>query len=85
MIILSVYHIYRLITDYGSWKIDVATFFMMVVCKYSSFAYAYEDGGKSDEVLTVDQKLNKLVGLPSFWQYISYIQFLPTAALGPTL
>lgn len=54
----------------------------MVVCKYSSFAYAYEDGAKSDEVLTADQKLNKLVSLPSFWQYISYIQFLPTAALG---
>jgi hypothetical protein len=40
MLVLSTMHIYRLITDYGSWKVDVTTILMMVVCKYSSFAYA---------------------------------------------
>jgi hypothetical protein len=44
MSFLSLYHIYRMVTDYGSWRIDVATVFMVFVCKYSSFAFAYQDG-----------------------------------------
>lgn len=48
MILLSAYHIYRLIVDYGSWTLDVSTILMGNVGKYSYFAYAYEDGGKTD-------------------------------------
>mgnify|MGYP000961876804 FL=1 len=44
IIILSTLQIYRLITDYGSWTVDVTTVLMMLVCKYSAFAYACEDG-----------------------------------------
>ena len=47
IIALSIYHIYRLIVDYGSWILDISTILMSMVCKYSLFAYAYEDGGKS--------------------------------------
>jgi hypothetical protein len=61
MSFLSLYHTYRLITDYGSWKIDVATVFMIFVCKYSSFAYAYQDGMMSDSALSAEQRLNKIV------------------------
>lgn len=43
---LSVYHIYRLIVDYGSWTLDISTILMSMVCKYSLFAYAYQDGAK---------------------------------------
>lgn len=83
--VLSIYHVYRMVFDYGLWKIDVATVFMMFVCKYSSFAYAYQDGATPEDRLLKDQKLNKISSLPSFYEYFSYIQFLPTAALGPTL
>ncbi len=41
---LSVYHIYRMIVDYGNWTLDVSTILMPMVCKYSLFAYAYQDG-----------------------------------------
>ncbi len=41
IIALSIYHIYRLIVDYGSWTLDVSTILMSMVCKYSLFAYAY--------------------------------------------
>jgi hypothetical protein len=38
---LSIYHIYRVIDDYGSWVLDISTILMSMVCKYSLFAYAY--------------------------------------------
>ena len=38
---LFVYHIYRMVVDYGGWKLDVSTILMMMVCKYSMIAYAY--------------------------------------------
>lgn len=43
---LSIYHIYRVIVDYGSWTLDISTILMSMVCKYSLFAYSYEDGGQ---------------------------------------
>lgn len=52
IVLLSTLHIYRLITDYGSWNIDVTTVFMMTICKYSSFAYACEDGLKDPKTLS---------------------------------
>lgn len=41
MVALSIYHIQRLITDYGSWILDISTILMSMVCKYSLFAYSY--------------------------------------------
>lgn len=41
---LSGYHIYRMIDAYGSWILDISTILMTMVCKYSLFAYAYQDG-----------------------------------------
>lgn len=46
LLILSIYHIYRLVVDYGSWTLDVSTILMGNVCKYSLFAYSYQDGGQ---------------------------------------
>lgn len=55
IVALSVYHINRLIVDYGSWVLDISTILMSMVCKYSLFAYSYEDGGKDKEKLTPHQ------------------------------
>lgn len=41
IVALSIYHIYRLVVDYGSWILDVSTILMSMVCKYSLFAYSY--------------------------------------------
>jgi lysophospholipid acyltransferase len=84
MIVLSVFHIHRQITDYGGWRIDSTTVFMMLICKYSSFAYAYEDGMEGKK-LSKEQDEFKLTKLPSFFEYICYIQFLPTSIMGPSL
>lgn len=56
MVLLSVYHIYRLITDYGSWTLDVSTILMGNVCKYSLFAYSYQDGAEEDAKLKTDDQ-----------------------------
>lgn len=53
LVLLSIYHIYRMIVDYGGWKMDISTIMMSNVNKYSLFAYAYQDGN------TDLNKLNK--------------------------
>jgi len=45
IITISMYHMYRMAVDYGSWTLDISTILMPMVCKYSLFAYAYQDGG----------------------------------------
>ncbi len=45
---LSFIHIYRMLIDWGGWNLDVSTIYMMSVCKFSSIAFNYEDGGKED-------------------------------------
>ena len=42
--LLSIYHVYRMVVDYGGWKMDISTIMMSNVNKYSLFAYAYQDG-----------------------------------------
>ena len=49
---LFISHVYRMITDYGSWVLDITTIMMTMVCKYSMFAYAYQDGGMPIDKLT---------------------------------
>lgn len=44
ILLLSIYHIYRLIVDYGGWTMDLSTIMMCNVCKYSFFAYSVQDG-----------------------------------------
>ncbi len=46
IVFLSIYHIQRMVADYGSWVLDITTILMSSVCKYSLFAYSYDDGGK---------------------------------------
>ena len=48
---MSYIHIYRMIVDYGGWKMDVSGIYMMTIVKFSSMAFSYEDGGKEDSSL----------------------------------
>lgn len=45
MTFLYGYHIYRMVTDYGSWVLDISTILMTIVPRYSLIAYDYQDGG----------------------------------------
>lgn len=49
MFIVSLYHVYVMIVDYGRWQIDISTILMMGVCKYSLFAFSYQDGQDSSK------------------------------------
>ena len=57
----------------------------MAVCKWTSFAWCYADGGKEESALTKDQKLRSLKTLPSFLEYFSFISFFGNAVCGPNL
>lgn len=82
MIALSIYHVYRLIYSYGSTDIELSFILMLYVSKYSLFAFAYQDGGLSDDKLKHSyQREEKIVQLPSFIDYLGYLQFVPTCIL----
>lgn len=88
VLLLSMFHIYRLIVDYGGWAIDISTVMMVMVCKFSLFAYQCQDGTNTGEKLdkmTEEQKTQRLVNIPSFYDYVCYLQFLPSSVMGPSL
>ena len=45
---LSGLHVFRMLNRV-SYKIEIDTIYMMSICKFSSLAFAYEDGGKKDK------------------------------------
>lgn len=55
LIILSAFHIYRMVVDYGGWKMDLSTILMTIICKYSMLAYAVEDGANENRKLSPEQ------------------------------
>jgi len=48
---LSTQHIYRMIVDFGGWKMDTTTFTMLLVCRCYSIACNHTDGHYKDEEL----------------------------------
>lgn len=82
MTILSIYHIYRMVVDYGGWTLDISTIIMTNVCKYSDFAYGLQDGKTAPEKLSAEQKHNSISRVPSIVRYLSFCQFVPTAVIG---
>lgn len=49
---LSYLHVYRMIVDYGGWKMDISLIYMMSICKFSAIAFSYEDGAFNDKDLS---------------------------------
>lgn len=85
LLILSVFHIYRMVMDYGGWKMDLSTILMTIVCKYSMLAYAVEDGVNENRKLSPEQESNKIESVPSFFHFLSYCLFLPTCIMGTAI
>jgi hypothetical protein len=46
---LSYLHISNMFLKYGEWKLGIETLYMMSICKFSSVAFNYEDGGKDEK------------------------------------
>jgi lysophospholipid acyltransferase len=55
LVLLSIYHIYRMVVDYGGWTMDVSTIMMSNVNKYSLFAFSVQDGKTPINKLTKEQ------------------------------
>jgi hypothetical protein len=56
MLFVSIYFIYVMIVDYGRWEMDISTILMMSVCKYSLFAYSYQDGQEEPNKEIINQQ-----------------------------
>lgn len=56
---------------------------MIAVCKFTSFSMNYKDGGKDKEKLSEHQYQNRIVELPSMFEYVSYIFFYASVLVGP--
>lgn len=81
---LSGFHIYRMLIDYGSYTLDLTTPMMMMVARITSLAFNYYDGkGKSEDKLLESQKESKVVQLPSFNNYFSYVFAFNSVLFGP--
>lgn len=57
---------------------DITAIFMMQVFQYISFSYNYQDGHKGTSVNEYT-----IVELPSLWEYLGYMQFVPSCLVGP--
>ena len=82
---LSILNIHRMIYDYGGWSIDdISTIYLVLVAKYSSFAFSYYDGGiPLSEIENEHLKKHRIEEMPSLIEYASYIFFYPTTIIGP--
>ena len=51
---LSGSHIYRMVTNYGGWDMDITTYTMILTAKLSALSFCYKDGGEKDENLIIE-------------------------------
>ena len=83
---LSAMHIYRMITDYMGWRMDATSVQMLMTCKLSLLAYAYQDAAviKEDPKRVPDEQKPLLIDkIPNIFEYYSYILFYPSISIGP--
>lgn len=80
---LSGQHIYRMITNFGGWDMDITTQTMLLVTRLSSLGFCYRDGALPDDKLIKEQIERKLVNLPSVMQIFSYSYFCCGCLCGP--
>lgn len=83
MLFLSGYNIYEFLYNYGGWTMNASALLMILVCKYSLLAYALEDGSQPIDKLSQEQVRNRITQPVGFWDFMGYINFLPTSLIGP--
>lgn len=77
----SVIHLHRLFFEDDNWRIEISVIFMMTMCKWAGFAYAYQDA-ENEEKLSKDQKKNMIKEF-TVLEYFSYTFFYPSSMCGP--
>ena len=84
---LAFLHIKRMFRTDQSWKIDdPTTIYMMSICKFSSLAFSYEDGIKTDKELKgPHHREYRIYETPTLLDVLSFVYFYPTAIIGPSL
>ena len=87
LLYLSYLHLKRLFEEYGEWRgDDITLIFMMTICKYSSLAFSYEDGGKDiNEIKNNHHKEYRIVEKPTLLEVLSFVFFYPTSIVGPSI
>lgn len=80
---LSVCHIYRVIYDYGSWRMDGTTYLMPLASKLSTLGFCVWDGIMPDSKLDDYQRSKKLTKIPQLYEVLSYTAFPGTNMMGP--
>lgn len=83
MTYLSAIHIYRIVTAYGSWNLDMSTMLMPLVSRISSLGYIIRDGTKVEEELTPRQREMRIHGPPSAASLLGYVCLPTCCLLGP--
>lgn len=81
IVVLSYFHISRMITAYMSWSLDVTAPLMLLTAKYTTFAYDLEDGRKKkkDIALSADPHVADarsktcVVEAPTLMEYYVFI------------
>eukprot|EP01137_Pigoraptor_chileana_P003048 Opistho-2@42692 len=83
LLYLSACHIYRQVTDYGGYKLDITGPLMILCVKLSSLAFNIEDGRRMEKC-TEEQKRYALKTLPSPLEYFGFAFFFGGFLAGPS-
>ena len=79
---LSYSHLMAVLYEFGSYKLNVTTNTMLLVCRLQALGYAYMDGGKDESKLSENQKRMRVVDLPSPLEFATFVFFMQSCALG---
>ena len=72
-----------MVTNFGGYDMDISTYTMVLTAKLSALSFCYGDGGKDDKVLLPEQRVRKIVNMPSILEMISYTYFFSGCITGP--
>ncbi len=72
-----------MITNFGGWDMDITTYTMILTAKLSALGFCYKDGGEKEEDLLPEQKVLKVVKMPTVLEMASYVFFCGACICGP--
>ncbi|XP_028405990.1 lysophospholipid acyltransferase 1-like isoform X2 [Dendronephthya gigantea] len=82
---LSINHIYRQVTDYGGYKLDITGPLMLITQRLTYVGFAVHDGlGRDPKELTHEQRQHSIKKRPSFLEFFSYILHFSMLLVGPS-
>lgn len=68
---------------YGIYKLDASTYCMVLVTKLWAFSFSYKDGGENPSKLTPSQNALKVLHLPTYIEFLSYVSHSSGCLSGP--